>query len=289
MRPIKVGALTIKKVVEKDQGLYNPFEFFLGASKEGVESQKEWLHPHFLSKDGHMRMSIHSYLVETKHHNILVDTCIGLHGSPEQQARNRIDETTFLKNLKDAGVQPADIDFVLCTHLHFDHTGWNTRLENGRFVPTFANAKYLFSRPEFEYWKDVESNAWNGFAIHECVNPVVEAGQAMIVEPNHVLEDGLYLEHMPGHTPGSVCLNLESKGEKAAMFGDMIHHPLQIGQPDWTINADADKGQAAETRKAFLERHADDNTLMMAAHFAGPTIGRISTVSGMWRLDVIEE
>ena len=289
MKQIKLGDLTVKKIVEKDQGVHDPLQFFPAATKEAIDAQREWAEPYFLTDDGQMRISIHSYLVETKRRKILVDTCIGVHGGPEQQARNQIDETAFLRALKSAGATPPEIDVVLCTHMHFDHTGWNTRLENGMFVPTFPNATYVFSRPEYEHWKDIETDAWNGFSIHECVNPIVEAGRAMLVEPDYVLEDGLSLEHVPGHTPGAVCLNLESKGERAAMFGDMMHHPLQIGEPGWTVGVDTDQAQAAKTRTAFLERHADSNTIMMAAHFAGPTIGRVATVRGAWRLNVIED
>ena len=132
MKQIKLGDLTIKKIVERDQGVHDPLQFFAGATQAAVDAQREWAAPYFLTGDGMMRMSIHSYLVETKHRKVLVDTCIGVHGGPEQQARNQIDETAFPRALKAAGAAPEEIDVVVCTHMHFDHTGWNTRLENGR-------------------------------------------------------------------------------------------------------------------------------------------------------------
>ena len=140
---------------------------------------------------------------------MLIDTCVGNDKQrPSTRAWNGLD-TDFLDRLRDIGVTPADVDYVLCTHLHVDHVGWNTRLLDGRWVPTFPNARYLFHQTEFDYWENngdyvVEgAGASDGF-YEDSVLPVVAAGQAVIVADGHTVYDWLTVESWPGHSPGHV-------------------------------------------------------------------------------------
>ena len=185
------------------------------------------------------------------------------------------DSLPYLADLAAAGVQPEEVDFVLCTHLHVDHVGWNTKLLNGRWVPTFPNAKYIFARKEYEFWEKRHVDGTEGpvpNVYDDSVLPVMEAGQAVLVDMDHQIDDGLWFEPAPGHTAGNVVLNLQSQGENAVLSGDVMHHPIQLVCPEWSSRACEDRVQSAATRRALIERYADTDTLIAPAHFASPTM-----------------
>src|SRR5678816_4142093 len=119
-------------------------------------------------------------------------------------------DDTYMRALKAAGFSVGDIDFVMCTHLHVDHVGWNTRLENGRWVPTFPNAKYLFAKREYAHWEQEHKSTGietNGGSFDDSVLPVVEAGKAVMIDSDHQPDPLLTIKDYPGHTPGSIaCL-----------------------------------------------------------------------------------
>jgi glyoxylase-like metal-dependent hydrolase (beta-lactamase superfamily II) len=184
----------------------------------------------------------------------------------------------YLEELGKAGVQPEEIDFVMCTHLHIDHVGWNTRLQDGRWVPTFPNAKYIFARKEYEFWEERDRSGAEGpvpNVFDDSVLPVMEAGQAELVEMDYQFDNGLWFEPAPGHTAGNVVINLKSGDATAVLSGDVMHHPLQLARPDWSSRACEDHAQSARTRRALIERYADTPTLMCPAHFASPSMGHI--------------
>ncbi len=216
-------------------------------------------------------MPVVSYLVRTRHHLVLIDTCVGCdktYAEPPawHQRRNR----KWLTNLQEAGVQPDDIDFVFCTHLHSDHCGWNTRLVDGRWIPTFPNAKYIFAREEYE-----ATEAEGHQLFLDNVLPVMEAKQALLVDLDYALDDELWLEPTIGHTAGHVAIHLRSGSHRGAMCGDLIHSPLQLAEPDWSCNTDYDLALAAASRRNFLATHCDTDTLILTSHFPSPSVGRI--------------
>jgi glyoxylase-like metal-dependent hydrolase (beta-lactamase superfamily II) len=184
----------------------------------------------------------------------------------------------YLADLAAAGVRPEEVDFVLCTHLHVDHAGWNTQLINGRWVPTFPNAKYIFARTEYEFWERRHLDGSEGpvpNVYDDSILPVMQAGQAVLVDADHQIDDGLWFEPAPGHTPGNVVVNLQSQGATGVLTGDVMHHPLQLIRPEWSSRACEDAVQSAATRRALIERYADTDTLIAPAHFASPTMGHI--------------
>jgi glyoxylase-like metal-dependent hydrolase (beta-lactamase superfamily II) len=224
MKPITVGNIAISRVVELEGPLMPPQHLLPDATTEAMEAHRHWLAPNFLDPAGTLVMSIHTYVVRTKHHTILVDTCIG--NDKERTlfpGWNRM-QGPFLQTLASAGVKPEQVDYVLCTHLHLDHVGWNTRWQDGRWVPTFPNAKYLFACKEWEYWQgEYEAGRETGDgSIADSVLPIVEAGKAVLVEGDHAIDDEMWLDPTPGHTPGHVCLHIKSGGKEAIMTGDTI-------------------------------------------------------------------
>jgi glyoxylase-like metal-dependent hydrolase (beta-lactamase superfamily II) len=244
-----------------------------------VQANRDWLIPRYIEPETlKIVLNIQSYLLRTPRHTILVDTCVGNHKNrPGRDMFHRLD-LPYLADLAAAGVQPEEVDFVLCTHLHVDHVGWNTKLLNGRWVPTFPNAKYIFARKEYEFWEKRHVDGTEGpvpNVYDDSVLPVMEAGQAVLVDMDHQIGDGLWFEPAPGHTAGNVVLNLQSQGENAVLSGDVMHHPIQLVCPEWSSRACEDRVQSAATRRALIERYADTDTLIAPAHFASPTMGYI--------------
>ena len=178
---------------------------------------------------------------------------------------------------------------MFCTHLHVDHVGWNTRLQDGRWVPTFPNARYVFGRREYEFAEAEQHNPGNphGPAFRDSVLPVMEAGSAVLVDDDHAIDDTLYLTPSPGHTPGHVCVNLASGGDKAIFTGDMMHHPVQCLEPDWSSRFCFDPVRSAATRRRVLGECADTGTLVLPAHFPSPTAGHVKSAGDAFRFDFV--
>ncbi|MET0878320.1 MAG: MBL fold metallo-hydrolase, partial [Tardiphaga sp.] len=180
----------------------------------------------------------------------------------------------FLDDLRAAGVPPESVDLVICTHLHVDHVGWNTRLDNGRWVPTFPKARYVFGKTEFDYWTETHAKTpVPPFA--DSVLPVVEARQAEIVRDDYAIGDHARILPTPGHTPGHVAFTFGRGKDDAVFSGDLMHSPLQTRYPELSVKFDVDQPQAAATRRGVLERYCDTDTLCCTAHFPSPSTGRI--------------
>ena len=270
-----LNKFTLQSVIELENPFIDPLSFFPDATQDVLDAHLHWLTPRHLDPEtGRLIFCFQSYIVRTPHHTILIDSCIG----NDKDRPNRPDwhfrEGSFLADLEAAGIRPDDIDFVMCTHLHADHIGWNTRLLDGRWVPTFPNARYIIGRNEYEFWEErfrTDPAGPRQIAFADSVLPVVEAGQADFVDHDHAIEDGVWLEAAPGHTPGNMVVNLRSGDATAVLLGDSIHHPLQLKRPDWSCMACEDKVQSAATRTALIERYADTDTLMAPAHFIAPS------------------
>ena len=275
----KLGEFEISRVIEIEEPFLDPQIFFPDSTPDVVEANADWLMPHYMDPEsGRIILAIQSYILRTARHTIVVDTCVGNDKPrPARPAWDRMNGP-FLADMAAAGVPPEAVDFVLCTHLHVDHVGWNTRLKDGRWVPTFPNAKYIFARKEYEFWETRHREGTEGpvpNVYDDSVLPVMQAGQAVLVDMDHQIDDGIWFEPAPGHTEGNVVVNLSSGDHRAVLSGDVIHHPLQLIRPEWSSRACEDKVLSATTRRALIERYADTDTLIAPAHFASPSIGHI--------------
>jgi glyoxylase-like metal-dependent hydrolase (beta-lactamase superfamily II) len=183
-------------------------------------------------------------------------------------------DDAYMRALAASGFSVGDIDFVMCTHLHVDHVGWNTRLENGRWVPTFPKARYVFGKTEFDHWSQENAKAEVAPFV-DSVLPVVEAKKAEIVTNDFSIGDHIRILPTPGHTPGHVAFTLGRTKDEAVFAGDLIHTPLQLRYPELSPKFDVDPKQAATTRRSFLERYCDTDTLCCTAHFPSPSTGKI--------------
>ena len=229
---------------------------------------------------GMLRIAIKSHVVRVGGATILVDACVGEHKDrPQRPDWHQRRGTGFLEKLSRVGCRLEDIDIVMCTHLHADHVGWNTRLDNGRWIPTFPNARYVFSRKDYEFFKVQTHEAHNREAYFDSVLPVIEAGQADIVDSDHLvhreIEDGIWLQDAAGHSPGCVVVNARRGGSRAMFMGDVIHHPIQLVRPDLAFFADEDRAEACATRQCLLAEAADCGAILLPAHFPDPPAGRV--------------
>jgi glyoxylase-like metal-dependent hydrolase (beta-lactamase superfamily II) len=274
----KVGDVTISRIVEIWDFQDNINMTMLDATAEEV-IVLDWLHPHYATPEGLQRMNFQGFVVQTPTRTIVVDSCIGAGREREFDVFCDLPEG-FLQDLESLGISREDVDTVMCTHLHFDHVGWNTYKDpaTGEYKPTFPNARYLFGKTEFEAWEDIRNDGHhNPNHMFECVDPIVEAGMADFIEADHVICDEIQCEPSHGHTPGHVHVRISSKGEEAVITGDLMHHPMQCAMPHRQATFDMDKETGRQTRIGFVEKYADSGVLVIGAHFAEPTAGHIAT------------
>ena len=280
----RIGDVRISRVVEIEGASPGSF-FFRDATPEKL-LQHAWLKPHFLTDDGRILAAIHAFVIESGGRVIVVDTCVG-NDKPRDVKAWHMRKGRFLEDLAEAGFARERVTTVLCTHLHVDHVGWNTMLADGRWLPTFPNARYLIGRREWEYWKD-EAEGPDRAVRNDSVRPVLEAGLADLVESDHRITPEVFLEPTPGHTPGHVSVRISSKGEDAVITGDLMHHPVQCAESAWASNFDADADAARATRRGFLEKYRDGKTLVLGTHFATPAAGYIRQVARAFRFGALE-
>jgi glyoxylase-like metal-dependent hydrolase (beta-lactamase superfamily II) len=267
-----VGKVKITKVVELET--IGSTRFILPLASNEEIRKLPWLIPHFATEEGRLKMSIHSLVLETPSRRIVVDTGLGndKEGRTVPTWNNR--QGAFLEALTEAGFAPESIDTVLCTHLHVDHVGWNTKLVGGQWIPTFANARYVFGKTEYEYWRDHIDEADKVAVFNDSVKPVAEAGKAEFVASDHRLSDEITLIPTPGHSPGHMSVLIKSDGETGLLTGDVAHHPCQMAHLDWSSTADFDPVQSAATRRELFSRFADTQTLAIGGHFNAGHIKR---------------
>jgi glyoxylase-like metal-dependent hydrolase (beta-lactamase superfamily II) len=280
MKTVTLGRITVRKLFEMESGPPMPV-ILPGITPADLARLATWYRDETLGatpEQSAFMMSMHSYVLELDGLTVLVDACNGDHKPRSIKDVDRV-ETPFLANLARLDLTTSDIDLVLCTHLHFDHVGWNTRLENGKWVPTFANARYLFSRGDFDHFSKQELEDDHLRAFRDSVLPVYEAGRAELVEADIVVHreigDGVWLEPAFGHSPGNFSVLAERGGERAIFWGDVVHHPVQMIRPELMMTFDGVPEMARDTRLRTLERAVDEALVCFPAHFRDPSAGRV--------------
>ncbi|MCC6719546.1 MAG: MBL fold metallo-hydrolase [Acetobacteraceae bacterium] len=284
-----VGDTSIHRIVEQVIPFQAPREFLPTLTAEILEANRGWMEPVDLDPaTGKLMLTIQSYVVRTPDFTVLVDSCVGNDKTnPRFPAWHGRTDGSYLAALAAAGVALEDIDYVMCTHMHVDHVGWNTRLVDGRWVPTFPRARYVFAAREHAHWQAL--HAQSPVPVYaESVLPVIEAGRAEIVADTHAIGDFLRLTPTPGHTPGHVALELGRGRCEAVFTGDLIHTRLQARYPELSMSADSDPVRSAVTRRAFLEQHCDSDTLCCTAHFPAPSTMRVRRWGEGFRCEMVE-
>jgi len=291
MQATRIGAFEVSRITEYEGPFIAPETFFPDFDPEVLRANPDMAGPALIEpQSGKLVFSFHSFVVKTGKHTILVDSCLG--NEKERPTRPQFHRlrTPYLADLAQAGVRPEEVDYVMCTHLHWDHVGWNTRLDNGRWVPTFPNARYIMARREYDHWHAVQQRGEESphrLAFEDSVLPVVRSGQSVLVEDDYAFEDGrassLWFESAPGHTPGNVLIHARSGNERAVFFGDVVHHQLQLAKPEWSTLACTDRELSRKTRTRLIEEYAGSGMRLFPGHFPAPTVGRIVRRGGAFR------
>jgi glyoxylase-like metal-dependent hydrolase (beta-lactamase superfamily II) len=282
----RIGDVEVARIVEVD-AWEDDITMLLPDATPAYVQQFKWLQPHFATPEGRMIISFQCFVLRSKGRSVMIDTCIGADREREFPVFTNM-QTTFLEDLAVAGFAHESITDVLCTHLHFDHVGWNTRKLNGKWVPTFPQARYLFGRKEFEHWKFLRDTDGYHHMEHlqDSIDPVVEAGLVELIEPDFRLTDEVSLIPTPGHTPGHVSVLIQSRGQSAVITGDLMHNPIQIAAPAVEARFDMDKAAGVRTRVEFVERFNNSGTLVIGSHFSNPSAGHIVPDGPAWKLKV---
>lgn len=266
----KIGKARITRVIELET-LFPLQGLLPDISHATIDKHRQWLTPLFLNDDNQCKLAIQAFVIEVGDLRVLVDTCLGEHES----ATSMLDTsgTDFLANLAQANYPRESITHVLCTHMHFDHVGWNTMRDGEKWVPTFPNARYLFARNEYEYWRNADEPGYSS-TFADAIMPIIEAGLADLVECDHSLGEAIKLVPTPGHSPGHVSVEVHSQGDKALITGDATHHPIQWAEVDEPMMADYDSAQAAASRRFMIE-HFAGSTLVIGTHYPAPVAGHL--------------
>jgi glyoxylase-like metal-dependent hydrolase (beta-lactamase superfamily II) len=255
--------------------------FFPASTPEQLERHADWLKPWALDDDGNVLISIHALCVESEGRKIIVDTCVGQRPLPGLYAALSNDGS-LLAALGDVGFGRETVDTVICTHMHFDHVGWNTMLVDDVWVPTFPNARYLLAQREYEHWiaaSEEERVAASAITFDDAVLPLFDAGVVDLVAVDHRVTGDVTLEHTPGHTPGHVSVRIRSQGEVAIITGDCMHHAVQLAEPSWHLVVDTDSNESTATRERLVAECRDQPVLVIGTHFPPPTAGHVVSTS----------
>jgi glyoxylase-like metal-dependent hydrolase (beta-lactamase superfamily II) len=265
----QIGDLRVARVEESCQPAFPPDVMFPDLPSEALQRHLQWMAPNYYDPQaGLLVASIHSWVVRTRHHTILIDTCGGNHNERRAFPPLHQLDSPWPERVAALGLAPEQIDFVMCTHLHLDHVGWNTRLKDGRWVPTFPNAKYLFDRKEYEHWNDMPVGS-------RSVNEGVMEDLSQFVEDGYTVGDMLTVEATPGHTPGHVMIRAKGGAATGLFTGDIMHSPIQVPYPGINSGFCEDPAQALAVRRAALSEAAEHNHLLLPAHFGPPHVGRV--------------
>ena len=278
----RIGDVTVTRVTELSLDMFTPQALFPDWRPELLEGHENWLSPGSMDGTGaHALMSVHSWVLISPGRTVVIDTGVGNDKPrPQTPVFDRL-ATDYLARLESTGVRPEDVDHVLLTHLHVDHTGWNTRLVDGRWVPTFPNARYHFSARERDYFTDPANHSArnrNSFLLQpDSIAPVVDAGLAdMIPIDGREVAEGLSFHPTPGHSVDHASIRLRAQGEEAWFVGDLLHHPIQVRHPDLNSVFDAFPEQARASRRWALEQAADREALVFTTHFPESSVGRVA-------------
>jgi glyoxylase-like metal-dependent hydrolase (beta-lactamase superfamily II) len=279
----KIGDVKITRVVESE-GPWDGTFILPNGTAENVKKESDWLYPAFSDENGKLRMVIQALVIESQGKRIIVDTCIGNDKVRSNPEWNKL-QLPFLQDLQKIACSREAIDRVICTHLHIDHVGWNTTLENDKWVPTFPNAKYLIGGTEWDFFSRADDPFLKD-PVDDSVRPVMAEGMSELVDDGYRITDEVWLESTPGHTPGHFAVRISSKGQDGVITGDLMHHPIQCRYPEWDDNFDTDGPMAKKTRRAFCERYADSGVLVFGTHFALPSPGKISKTEDSFRFSL---
>lgn len=292
MNRFTIGSIKVTRIQEWQGGFSAPEYLFPSCTAEDWSSLEEEFTPeYFDAQSGKLYAFLQSWVLDTGEYRILFDT-----GAGNDKPRPNLPifsnlKTDFLLNLAKAGYQPEDIDYVVCSHVHVDHVGWNTRLIDGKWEATFRNAQYLLPLADRDYWNPQVTEIGpgeigrlvNDGMFEDSVRPLMNSGRLVWTEDGHEILPGITLRTFPGHTPGSTVMYVHSGNMKAMFVGDLMHHPAQIYHPYWNSQFCEDQEMAILSRLRMLKQAASTDAVVIPAHFGGEHIVKIASEGSGFR------
>lgn len=286
---VPLGSISLSQVIDIDREAFGVHDIFPDAHIDDLAQVAHRIgQRHVDLASGSVCLSFYSTVARIGDKIAVIDTCCGNDKERPGRMGWHRRQGDYLAQLAAQGIRPEDVDIVMCTHLHADHVGWNTRLENGHWVPTFPNARYVFAEQEYAYWLEQHKAAESATPILygsfvDSVLPVIDSGQAQLVHDGYSPLTGVHIEVAPGHTPGAALIHLEDDGQRAVVCGDLLHHPLQLLRPEVSTRFCVDPETARRTRKRLLHEVADTDTLLVPGHFLPPSIGKVARDGDAYR------
>ena len=266
---VEVGDATLI-AVQDSWATLPPTAFFNQTTDSDWDNYRD-----LLTDEGHLTLNLGAWVVISGGTTILVDSGIG--GRPTMMP---LKEPAALPTvMQEAGVSPNEIDIVAFSHLHFDHTGWNTWDNDGTPVPQFPNARHIIQQAEWEYWTSSDELK-QGAGYDNVLSPIVDAGLVDFVEGEHALTEEVVTVPTPGHTPGHVSFAVSSGGEKAYVLGDAAHHMVQLTETAWCPGADVNTTDSTASRQKLFDQIEAENALIASGHFNFPGLGRAARRDG---------
>jgi len=295
------GDISVTKVLDGTEK-FKAATAFPDVHLDHFHQHLDWISPFYDFDSESIIISTHSYVVKTPEFTAVVDTCIGndknrIGSGPLFKANKGVlsqwnnRNSPYLDNLIQSGVDPKEVDYVMCTHMHADHVGWNTKLQNGHWVPTFPNAQYLFSQTELDGMLEQTGNPFDEYlrlAYEDSVLPIIQSGQSIIIDSDFDLGKGITILPTPGHSPGHYCIELRAHNAHGILTGDVLHNPIQVCYPHWTTMFCEDKEQANKTRMKLVDDLTDSDIIVLAAHFSGTTAGKIVSDSNGTKFNLLD-
>jgi glyoxylase-like metal-dependent hydrolase (beta-lactamase superfamily II) len=281
MQSRMIGDIKVTRILEYAGPTHDP-AFLFPKMEDGVlaEHQQLMAPNHWIPHMNKLIVTIQFWIVHVGSNIIVVDTGVGNFKPRAGIPRMNMLNTLVREWMIAAGAPPEKVTHVVITHLHSDHVGWNTTWQDGRWVPTFPNARYYLPKDDFDFCfegKNKESGVIDVFgdSFFDSVMPIVNEGLAHMMVPGEEIADCLMVEAAPGHSPGQVVFRVRDGGEEGIFCGDILHSPVQIVRPDINSGYCIWEDTARHTRLAFLNEAADNETLIMPVHFGEPHCGFI--------------
>ncbi|MCC6383059.1 MAG: MBL fold metallo-hydrolase [Dehalococcoidia bacterium] len=270
MKSLRIGNVEVLPLLDTAL-LMNPRQFLPEHADQFLAE-----YGHEADSRGLLPMAVTCFLLRSAGKTLLVDTGLGGRRRPGFP-QGRLDQS-----LAEAGVDPADVETVLNTHLHIDHVGWNTvEDEAGKSRVFFPKARFVIQQREWEHWMRPQFLDEPGNAhLVQCVVPLEREGRVDLVSGEQPVDEHITFIATPGHTPGHVAIGVASAGERAVIIGDASHHPVQLAHPDWSPAFDSDPVQSAQTRDRLFEMAIAEERIWIAGHWAHPGVGRIVRLEG---------
>lgn len=292
----RVGRTRIQKIFEMDLNGLTFSQLMPGLDADELKAHPDWVPPGTRDDDGHAFLSLHSWLVHHDGKIILVDTGAGNDKArPDQLVLDHL-SNPFLERLRNAGVSPEQVDFILHTHIHSDHVGWNTWFENGRWAPTFPNAVVVCSGLEWRYGAALASNDAAGIAqarqdaalgepvrmpvsgtFNDSMRPLEHTGRLRLIEiDGSEVMPGIRFIATPGHSIDHASIEIESDGEVALFGGDVMHHPLEVHDTDLVSCFCEFPDATRRSRRKLLEHAVARQASYFSSHFPLSSAGRVT-------------